>query len=157
MLARIAFALTLIAVLSACGEIATRPSATASKTMTEVGPGRADRVAALGRLLDGRAPSMIIDGRLLQVQHGDGVLGPSDFRIFALINVGPENVVAWRSVGAAGDVAALCDGHADQPTWWLTGSDCAGATRRDVAWFTANDGAMFVLSDGRVFIFTATR
>jgi hypothetical protein len=134
-----------------------RSSATAVKTITEAGPGRAERAAALERLLDGRAPSPITDGKLMQVQYGDGVLGPSDFHIFALIETGPAGAAAWRTAGTPLAGNPPCNAPAGAPGWWLSPSECAAAARRDVAWFTANDGAMAVLADGRVFIFTATR
>jgi hypothetical protein len=145
-------------VLSACGgSSGTRASATAVKTITEAGPGRADRVAALERLLDGRAPAPIADGKLLQIRHGDGELGPSDFQIFALIETGPSDIAAWRTAGAPLAGSPSCDAPLDAPAWWLSPAECATAVHRDVAWFSANDGAMAVLADGRVFIFTATR
>jgi hypothetical protein len=146
--------------LMGCGShtAATRAPAGFPTTVVEVGPGAAERLAAVQRLIGTRAPTPIRAGRLTQIQLGDGQFGPSDFIVYALLQVDIADIAAWEKAAAPQITGgAVCAVSPTAPAWWLSAADCAAARSYDTNWFSANPGEMHVLGDGRIFVRTMTQ
>jgi hypothetical protein len=151
-------AIAAIIALSACGASGAAPRGVPTRVF-EAGPAQSDRVAAVEKFFV-KPPTPIRDGRLLQVQLGDGELGPSDFHVFVMASIDPtpSNLAAWRGVfNAPLDPRPGYVSPNPTPAWWLAESAHAARVFYDAGAFSQNDGWISIGDDGVVYAFTTTR
>lgn len=69
------------------------------QTDREITGSRSERIAKVSALIQQRAPlpSALVDAHFLEVQFGDGKLGPSDFIAYYALKIAPADIPRWRS------------------------------------------------------------
>ena len=83
----------------------------------------AERVAGVTRVIESNAelPSDILDAHLIELQFGDGQLGPSDYRSFIWIKVSADQITKWKSaLKTPPDDSPAYDAPPSKPKWWLS-------------------------------------
>ena len=66
-------------------------------------------------------PGKVVDARFIELQIGDGRLGPTDFKFFARIDIDPEEIGRWRNILKPGTASASPEFTSPGPpaSWWL--------------------------------------
>ena len=133
----------------------------------EVGGEKAERVAAVTRLLSkaGPLPSPILDGHFVEEKTGDGMLGPSDFKAFYALTVAPADLPAWKAALSKSKPANTFS-NADEikravpkkaQPWWVSGPDLGKLEYFSPHSLTGNaNGWVGIAPDGRIFIHVFT-
>jgi hypothetical protein len=102
--------------LTACSR-----SSTPKPTVREVTGSSDDRIARVSAIIAKHKtpPTAILDAHFVREQTGDGVLGPSDFRTFYLVEVAPQDVSRWtQALTPLGGVAEY-NAPAQSRDWWI--------------------------------------
>lgn len=128
-------------------------------SVREVTGSRIERVAAVSAIITKykAPPTAILDAHFVEEQIGDGVLGPSDFRAFYLINVAPKDVSHWTKVFAPLGETAEYDAPA-QTNWWIA-RDTFGSLqfyKPDILTGRVNGWIGVSQQTGNIYIFTFT-
>ncbi len=150
-MARLVILLLLVSI-SGCG---------GARTQThEITGTTADRVAAVSRVIQSHVdlPSTIADAHLIEIQIGNGQLGPSDFRSFVWIKVSPDDIANWKSVLQAAPIdSPTYKSPATAPPWWITQAQFAKSTTFDPHPLFNRNGWVTIDDDGNIFAFTYTQ
>ena len=120
----------------------------------------AERVAAVSRVIESSAelPSTIQDARLIELQLGDGYLGPSDFQSFIWIKILPDQVERWRSTLKSPPFdSPTYETPPTKPQWWLSDSSFIQLTKYDSRALLGRNGWIVIQEDGNIFAKTYTQ
>lgn len=142
----------LFVALSGCGSVRTQTH--------EVSGTTAERIAGVSRVIQSHAdlPSKIADARLIELQIGDGQLGPSDFRSFVWIKVSPDDIAKWKSVlQAAPAHSPIYDSPATKPTWWIPQAQFIKQLKLDPHPIFNRHGWLTIDEDGNIYALTYTQ
>jgi hypothetical protein len=147
--------------LMACSKSSESSESNAPKSsVREVTGISTERVAGVSAIMTKHKepPTAILDAHFLEEQTGDGVLGPSDFRAFYVIEVAPQDISKWiqllKPLGATAEYGA----PAQPRDWWITRDTFASLqfykpdllTGRIYGWVGVSQQI------GRIYIFTFT-
>ena len=142
--------LALILLVSACNQETTR----------ELTGTTAERIVAVTRLLQdyGTVPGLIDDAQLIELQFGDNMLGPADFRSYIWIKVSTDDVRKWKSAlsGALPSDPPIYDMPPSEPNWWLTKEHFQTLLKYDAFPMFQRHGWIVVDSKGNVYARTYT-
>ena len=120
----------------------------------------AERVAGVSRVIQSNATllSTITDAHLVELQFGDGQLGPSDFRSFVWIKVSADDIPKWK-VGLKSPPidSPAYDSPPSKPGWWLPQSTFAQSTKYDSHAFFNRHGWVVIQDDGNIYALTYTQ
>jgi hypothetical protein len=120
----------------------------------------AERVAGVSRVIKSNAemPSNIVDAHLIELQFGDGRLGPSDFRSFVWIKVSPDDIPKWKSaLKTPPDDSPTYDAPPTKPKWWLSQSTYKQLIKYDSHALFSRHGWVVVDDDGNIYALTYTQ
>ena len=120
----------------------------------------AERVLGVSRIIESNAalPSEITDAHLIELQFGDGQLGPSDFRSFIWVKVSSDDVAKWRStLKSPPNDSPAYDAPPTKPKWWLTQSAYTQLTKYDSHTLFNRHGWIAIQEDGNIFALTYTQ
>jgi len=143
-------------VFAACDDRSRAPK----RSTYEVEGSSSERVSRVSAILEKHRspPTAILDAHFVEERLGDGVLGPSDFRSFYLVQVMPQDVELWTKILTPLVVAAEYDGPSQPRAWWITRDAYASLqfyqpdplTGRIHGWIGASQ------QTGRIYVFTFT-
>lgn len=113
--------MAVVSVLFAFAVACSRESPT-FKAVDELTGSREERVATMTKALGKRAklPGEILDAWLVVEQIGDGVLGPSDFRTFCVLQVRSEDIENWERLMKPLGETALYIAPQSPRSWWVS-------------------------------------
>jgi len=120
----------------------------------------AERVEGVSRVIESNAalPSKITDAHLIELQFGDGQLGPADYRSFVWIKVSTDDVEAWKSaLKSPPRQSPGYDTPPSKPTWWLVQTAYDEATKYDSHALFNRHGWIVIQDDGNIFALTYTQ
>lgn len=126
----------------------------------EIAGTTAERVAGVSRVIEANAelPSDIADARLIELQFGDGQLGPSDFQSFVWIKISPDDVATWKSsLKTPPSESPAFDTPPTQPKWWLSKASFDKLTKYDSRALFNRSGWVAIQDDGNIFALTYTK
>lgn len=147
--------------ITACGK------KNAQVASQEIGGSQAERVAEIIKLLNqsGPLPGPLLDARFVEEKTGDGRLGPSDFKSFYALTVGPADLPAWKAALSKSppwnkfsndDEIKRAAPKTAQP-WWVNGADLSKLEFFSPHSLTGNaNGWVGIAPDGRIFIHVFT-
>ena len=103
-------------------------------------------------------PTIIRDAQFVEERTGDGVLGPSDFRAFCLVEVAPQDVSRWTQILSPLEMTAEFAAPIQPRDWWIARDAFAALqfykpnilTGRIHGWIGVSK------QTGRIYIFTFT-
>jgi|GEM_PF-3245881 len=118
----------ILSILSVCLITACQPSSRtqlAPPQISEVEGTKAQRIETVTKILVNQEPlpSPLQDAYFLQQKIGDGELGPSDYVSFAMLDINPGDLSAWRSKLL---LLKKRPGYAQPQSlkdWWVTAAD----------------------------------
>jgi hypothetical protein len=138
----------------------TAPSITPPIVANSETASASERVAFVRKMLSLEAPP-ILDAHYVEVQLGDGVMGPADYQFFARVMIAPENMEAWRQLlQAESETVSISTPAAPAGvTWWLPAQDVEQYDFYDAQPLLGRDGfvALHRAGEGVLYIFTFTR
>ncbi|WP_225886993.1 hypothetical protein [Nodosilinea nodulosa] len=128
--------------------------------MYEVTGSSAKRVAEVSAIITKHQapPTAILDAYFLEEQIGDGILGPSDFRTFYVVEVAPQDVARWTMLLTPLEATAEYSAPAQPPAWWIA-QDALGSLqfyKPDLLTGSANGWVGVEPQTGRIYVFTFT-
>lgn len=146
--------------LTACAPIAPSDRTTVQFEVTEVSGTQEERVAEISTILakSQALPTPLSDAYFVEERIGDGVLGPSDYRSFARLDIAPQDVSKWQALltllSATPEFAAPRQAY----EWWLAQEDFASLRFYAPNTITsrANGWVAVDAQHGRIYIFTYT-
>ena len=144
--------LLLLASLAGCGGVRTQTHEVTGTT--------AERVAGVSRVIQSHTdlPSAISDAHLVELQIGDGQLGPSDFRSFVWIKISPDDIAKWKSAVQATPVdLPSYESPETSRAWWITEAQFAKSTTFDPRPLFNRNGWVTIDDGGNIFAFTYTQ
>jgi len=117
------------------------------------------RIARVTAIIAKRVPppSLLLEAQFVEEQYGDGVLGPSDFKSFAVWEIAPADVEKWTALmtplSPAPDYAEPKKAH----HWWIDRADFSSLrfyrpealTQRDLGWIGVDPA-------GKIYLHTFT-
>lgn len=140
--------------LAACGK-------QVGSTRTQVSGTKAERVAAVERLLRKSAgqkgvPGQIVDAQLLEIQTGDNRLGPADYQTYLWMQVQPADIPLWEDVLTRREsaIAPLTSPAAAPPTWWKLKLDPGETGFRPKPLLGRANGWIVLREDGQIYAYT---
>jgi hypothetical protein len=126
----------------------------------EISGTTAERVAVVSRLFssDTTPPSDLQDAHLIELQFGDGQLGPSDIQTFVWAKVAPSDVVKWQSVlKSPPSSAPAYDTPPSKPKWWLSKNTYDQLDKFDSRSIFPRQGWIAIDDDGNIYALTFTQ
>ena len=120
----------------------------------------AERVAGVSRVIQSHTtlPSEIQDAHLIELQLGDGELGPSDFQSFVWIKVAPDDVAKWKAVlKTPPSDPPTYDAPTTNPKWWLLKATYSQLTKFDSYSIFNRHGWIAIDDEGNIFAMTFTQ
>ena len=118
-----------------------------------------ERAAGIRRVIEdnGTVPSPIDNAHLIELQFGDNVLGPADFRSYIWIKVSAKDVDKWKSVlpGSPYD-PPIYDSPPSDPKWWLTRTEFERMKKYDTFSMFHRHGWIVVDDNGNIYARTYT-
>ncbi len=143
-----------------CALTACSRSGAPKTSVREVTGSKTQRVAAVAAIIAQHhaPPTAILDARFVEEPTGDGVLGPSDFRRFYLIEVAPQDVARWTQAFTSLGAAAEYNAPAQPRDWWITREPFASLQfyKPDILTGRAHGWIGVSPQTGRIYIFTFT-
>ncbi len=142
----------LLAVVSGCGGTQNQAH--------EITGTVAERIAGVSRVVESNTPlpSTIADAHLIELQFGDGQLGPADFRSFVWMKVSPDDVAKWKAGMKTPPIdSPNYDAPPSQPRWWLAESTFTQLTKYDSQAFFGRHGWVVIQDDGNIYALTYTQ
>ena len=144
---------TTLAVTTGC-------SSNVAQTRRSISGTKAERIAAVEKLLkrskkSDQLPGAILDAQLEEIQVGANGLGPADYQTFVWIKVNPDDVASWENALEPRDepirpIAAMA------PKWWTVDIDEDTAVFSPKSLFGRSNGWVVIQEDGQIFAFTFT-
>ena len=126
----------------------------------EIAGTQAERVLGVSRVIESNAtlPSEIADAHLIELQFGDGRLGPSDFRSFVWIKVSPDDIDKWKSIlKSPPNQSVGYDQPPANPAWWVAEATFDKSTKYDSDALFNRHGWIVIEDDGNIFALTYTQ
>ncbi|MEM9440622.1 MAG: hypothetical protein AAGA73_09280 [Pseudomonadota bacterium] len=114
-----------------------------------------ERIVGIRRVIEdhGPVPSPIDDAHLIELQFGDNMLGPADFRSYIWIKVSPQHADKWKSVLAGSpDDPPIYDSPPNEPSWWLTSDEFERLQKYDTFPMFRRNGWVVIDDDGNIFV-----
>jgi hypothetical protein len=146
----------LLTSLVACGQ----PQPAPSPAVFEATGTDAERVAEVSRLLRlaDPPPSPIAAAEYRQEQLGDGSLGPSDYRSFALIAVEPADLDQWRAMLTPRPAPPGYVAPGSSTAWWPSSEQFGALEFYEPGPFgnTANGWVGIDSATGHVYVYSFT-
>ena len=86
--------------IAACSPISSDERITTYTSVTEISGTQAQRIAEISAMLakTHTPPTPLLDAYFIEEEMGDGVLGPTDFRSFARLDIAPQDVAKWQAL-----------------------------------------------------------
>lgn len=129
-------------------------------SVQEITGSRSERVAGVSALISKHRapPTPILDAHFVEEQTGDGMLGPSDFRSFYLMEVAPETISAWTQILEPLEELVDFEAPAQPRDWWIARDAFASLQFYEPDILTGKVHGWIGVSQptGRIYIFTFT-
>ena len=149
-------ALFLICSMAACSP--KRPA----ESSHEITGTQTARVAAVTKIVTthSQLPSPLLDANFVEERTGDGNLGPSDFRSFAVLSVAPADLPAWRTALTPLEAHNIPPAYAALKhtlPWWLPAADFSGLEFHSPKSLTGRpNGWVGIAPNGKIFVYSFT-
>lgn len=103
-------------------------------------------------------PTPLVDAYWIEEQIGDGVLGPSDFRSFAVLAVRPEDIPQWVKLLTPLTEKLLYNQPTNSYSWWVDQAHFTELQFFESGRLTGRANGWIGVSPqtGRIYIFTFT-
>lgn len=119
------------------------------------------RVAKISALIKKHKalPTTILDAYFVEEKIGGGILGPSDFRTFYVIEVAPQDLAQWTKNFIPVSIDPQYVAPAEHCDWWISSQNFSSLKFYQPDSLIGNsDGWMGVSSQkNRIYIFTFTK
>jgi hypothetical protein len=126
----------------------------------EVTGSQAERVSAITPLIakHQQPPTLMLDAHFVQEQLGDGILGPSDYRSFYMIEVSPEDIGEWQAMLSPLDSVPAYQAPSPARSWWIGEEVFASLYFYEPSLLTGSTNGWVALSPqtGYIYIFSFT-